>query len=210
MMKGNERLKGALREGEELKWSGSPKDISVLGTASKGKIMLLWIVAAAWIAASLLYCMPKMIETGDTGAHMIIVMLLIDCIPLLMISMPFADRRILGQETIYAITNCRVMVLYKERTISMPLDQARNAEVRMRGNNLGSILIGDAAGKSESSLRSIALKGIDRKNTITGMVLYHVDDPQKVLGILKNSQGGRKQSSSLNTGAASGQIPAAS
>ena len=79
---------GVLAEGEEIRWQGSPKNVGLMDTASKGKTILLWAVALAWLAASFALVLPRVIATDDSALHMVIVMILIDCIPVLMLSMP--------------------------------------------------------------------------------------------------------------------------
>ena len=90
-MEKKENWEGLLHEGEELKWTGTPKNVKLLASASRGKSLLLWGIGLAWLAASVLVILPKILATDDSAVHMAIVMILIDCLPVLMLSMPFSD-----------------------------------------------------------------------------------------------------------------------
>ena len=184
-MNDKEMFQEDLNEGGELLWTGSPTSVKLLGTASKWKTLLLWLIGTAWLVVSFAVFLPKIIETDDSIVHMIIVMILLNCIPLLMLTMPFSDARDLSSQVLYAITSQRVIVQMKDRKLVMLLDPSVPVEIRSRTRDTGNVLLGSVVGKSDASLRSIALRGDDKGGKTTGLVLYHVEAPEAVRTILE-------------------------
>ena len=174
----NERWKKLLLEGKVI-WTGKPEGVTLLGTAGKTGTLVLWLIAAVWIGASLLWYLPYAVGTlGMGGAQLALVLVIFNCVPLLMIMMPVSDCKSLQKETEYAITNRRVLTRSKERRMSMVLKPDTAVEVRERADGTGCVLLGEAAGKPDGRLRSLSIQGVEKQQETTGMVLYHVANPK--------------------------------
>ena len=188
MSDSNEKWNKHLLEGEKLLWTGRPSEVKLLDTSNKGMTFLLWAVGAIWIILSFVLYIPRAAAIGNTGVQLVIVMLVMDCIPLLMIMMPISDAKNLSSYTEYAVTSQRILMQNKDKMITMPAGPGTAVEVRRRGNGTGHVLLGDAVGKPDKRLRSIALQGLDQDRMYTGMVLYHIADPEKAAACLPGHQ----------------------
>ena len=175
-----------LSEGEELVWTGKSEKVKLLDGSTRGMTYLLWGIAAVWLLCSLVFFIPKSLAAGDNIVHMIIMLILIDCIPILMLTMPFSDCKWLNQFTEYAVTNRRVLVQGKEKLMSLKLTGSLRTELRKRDGGYGHILLGTAVDKPDARLRSLAIRGLDVKHVVDGLVLYHISEPERVMKLLSD------------------------
>ena len=180
----NEIWDKQLAEGEVLLWSGKPEGVRILNTSRIGITLLLWCAAAAAFVFSLMVILPKSIEAGDKGVHLVMIMVLMECVPLLMFMLPIMDCRILQGSTWYAVTNHRVMMKNRERTWSMLRNPSFRTEYRRRKDGRGHVLIGECTGKADSRLRALAIQPPETNRSVNGLVFYHIDQAEQVVKIL--------------------------
>ena len=102
---------------------------------------------------------------GRTLLQIIMLMLLMDCIPLLMIGLPVSDGRSLQRATEYAITNNRLLISCKERITALELSEGMEAKiVSSSQEGTGHLCFGSAVEKAASLVPvHLRLKG---KNVI--------------------------------------------
>ena len=168
-------------DGEKVVWSGQPKNVKLLNTSRKGMIMTMWLIAAIWIVASLAILVPKSLAIGDNWVHILVMLVILDCVPVLMVAMPFSDVKWLGQDTQYAVTNHRIIIQGREKMMSMAIRPDLKLEMKKREGDTGHIVIGTACGKSDTRMRPIAIQGMDTNHVVDGLVLYNVPQVENVM-----------------------------
>ena len=115
------RLKNILWEGEEVRWSGRPKPFSLFDHDSKNSILLTWIVSALVLAAVIVLMVFSSITGTRSFTDVLIMAIVALFLPVALSARPFMDKKCLEKNTLYAITNFRIIVLVKGEVMYLPL-----------------------------------------------------------------------------------------
>ena len=97
---------------------------------------------------------------------------------------PLMDKFCLEKNTLYAITDRRVIALVKDDLMYIPLDQKPAVSVEGRDRDCGNLCFGEAVGCGSGNSRSNAVLGIresSSQNDMLGMLFYHVSHPEQLL-----------------------------
>ena len=133
------RLKEALWEGEEVRWTGRPKHFPLLGPDSKNGILTAWILSGLVLAAMVLFLVPQIASGSRSISESLVMATVALFVPGILSVRPFLDQRCLEQNTLYAITNYRIIAIVKEDLLYLPIGKELRAAVENRADGCGNL-----------------------------------------------------------------------
>ena len=181
------QLKNILWEGEEVRWSGRPKPFPLIDQDSKNSILLTWIVSALVLAAVVVLMIFSAIAGTHSFTEVLIMAAVALFLPVVLSTRPFMDKKCLEESTLYAITNFRIIALVKGEVMYLPLVKGIQTAVRSHEDGFGSLRFGELVGKPAKKSRDhavIGMRNVDSKEDMTGLMFYHIDQPDQLLRYL--------------------------
>lgn len=178
------RLHAALWAGEALRWSGRPKPFRLMDKNFQSSILITWVISALiMLAAAVLLILP--LATGSRAlSDLVILSVMILFLPVILSARPLMDKHCLEEQTIYAITNYRIIVIVKDDVMSLPIGKGMKVAVDDQEDGCGTIRFGELVGKPARKSRAHAVLGLrsdDSKTSIIGLLFYHVDRPDQLM-----------------------------
>lgn len=177
-------LNEILWDGEELRWSGRPTPFVLLDETFRSDILFTW-------GLSFLILFVTVILMGFAvmaGTHKVGDVLILGAIalylPAILSIRPLLDKKALENETLYAITNRRVISIVNNDPMYIMLDKGVKAFVEQKKYNIGNLSFGDAVGRPPKKSRALAVVGLrepGKQNAMNGLLFYNVEDPEQVL-----------------------------
>ncbi|MBS6366536.1 MAG: hypothetical protein KH420_04240 [Clostridiales bacterium] len=183
----DEKLKSVLLKGETVKWTGRPEKSKLLEKPFGTRLYITWAIAAVVLIVSCVLLVPIAVNSDVYTVETIALIIAINFAPVMLSFQPIYDKSRLENSTLYAITDCRVLVLSKENVISLPIDEHIQIAVENRANGTGNVCFNDAIGKSIARSRTnsiLGIKDMDGAKSVIGLVFYNVKNPDAVGGYL--------------------------
>lgn len=183
----NEELKQALWEGEEVRWTGRPKPFKLLDAHSKTSTVLIWCVSAVILLAVLVFLVPTAFQGTRSLGDVAILSAVALFLPGILSARPLLDKRCLEQQTIYAITNYRILAIVKGQVMYLPLGKELPTAVDSSEGGYGNVRFGETVGKSVKKSRVHAVVGLHAEgdvSTTSGLLFYNIDQPEQLLSYL--------------------------
>lgn len=181
----NEKLNAALMKGETVKWSGRPEKGVLLEGAYKKPMLLTWIVSAAVIAVILALLLPVAMHSDVYRNETIALIVAFSLAPVLLSFQPIFDKRHLENDTLYAITNYRIITVVREEVYSLPLNENTKVKIENRFNGCGNICFDDMIGQPVRKSRALAILGArGMEKELIGLMFYNMKNPDTVCGYL--------------------------
>ena len=181
------RLKNILWEGEEVRWSGRPKPFSLFDHDSKNSILLTWIVSALVLAAVIVLMVFSSITGTRSFTDVLIMAIVALFLRVALSARPFMDKKCLEKNTLYAITNFRIIALVKGEVMYLPLVKGIKTAVQSHEDGFGSLRFGELVGKPAKKSRDhavIGMRNVDSREDMAGLMFYHIDQPGQLLRYL--------------------------
>lgn len=178
------QLKESLWEGEEVRWTGRPKPFELLGPDSKNGILITWVISSLILAAMVLFLVPQAISGYRSVTECLVMAVVALFVPAILSVRPFLDKKCLEQNTLYAITNHRILAVVKDEVLFLPISKELETAVEQRRNGCGNICFGKMIGQPLRKSRALAVLGLrddDNRFLMQGLMLYHVDQPDQVM-----------------------------
>ena len=176
-----QRLHEILMDGEQVRWTGRPSPFKLMRCPERNTFFVTWLLSGA---AILLYLLPTLNSDQRGGADWFIMLVVVAFLPAMLSLRPLMDKLCLEKNTIYAITDRRVIALVKDDLMYIPLDQKPAVSVEGRDRDCGNLCFGEAVGCGSGNSRSNAVLGIresSSQNDMLGMLFYHVSHPEQLL-----------------------------
>ncbi len=174
-----EILKTQLEPGERILWLGHP----VKGGLDQKNVLVRWIIFAVSlaIAAGLIVFTMGLDDFAELGVATASV---VAVLPFLYAVQPILDQHMLEKETVYAITDQRVISVVNDTVRFLPKENLE-WKVSAREGGVGSIRLGGALYNKKKNDQIDAVTGIAvNKERPAGMVLYRIDQVDTVCGLL--------------------------
>lgn len=178
-----QRLHEILMDGEQVRWTGRPSPFKLMQCPERNTFFATWLLSGAAVLLALFYLLPALDSTQRGGADWF-VMLVVAFLPAMLSLRPLMDKFCLEKNTLYAITDRRVIALVKDDLMYIPLDQKPAVSVEGRDRDCGNLCFGEAVGCGSGNSRSNAVLGIresSSQNDMLGMLFYHVSHPEQLL-----------------------------
>lgn len=178
-------LNQSLRPGEEVLWWGQPKPFALLEPSSRLRTVLIWIVSAVVLVLVPMLLIPGALRGERSVVDVVVLTAVALFLPLLFSIRPVLDKRCLEKQTLYAITNQRVITMVKEQTASLPIDKRLAVAVEDGDDGCGNLRFGACVGKVSQKSRAQAIVGVRDENEptlTTGLLFYHIQRPGALMG----------------------------
>ena len=177
-----ERLNQYLLDGEAVRWCGRPTPFRLLKSVGSTDMLITWALSLFLLVVSVFAILPRISTSGMTESALIV--LVICFLPGLLSLRPLRDKRLLEQDTIYAITNYRVIALVRDELMYIPLSSKLQVEVEPQDQGHGIVRFSSALDRDYGSTLANAVAGIPVEGSrynMKGMLFYHISNPSDVL-----------------------------
>ena len=179
-----QRLHEILMDGEQVRWTGRPSPFKLMQCPERKTFFATWLLSGAAVLLALFYLLPALDSTQRGGADWFVMLVVVAFLPAMLSLRPLMDKFCLEKNTLYAITDRRVIALEKDDLMYIPLDQKPAVSVEGRDRDCGNLCFGEAVGCGSGNSRSNAVLGIresSSQNDMLGMLFYHVSRPEQLL-----------------------------
>lgn len=175
------RLQAALLEGEQVRWSGRPAKFRLMQSAYRSATVLTWLMSVCVILLVAYFLAPYYFDHALTGN-----MLLAAAVMVLMAAMlsvrPLLDKRALERETLYAITDRRIIAIVKDEVMVLPAENGLPLAVKGWDGGCANLYFGKAVQVPVYKSRVYAMSGVrEYTDELDGVVFYHVDEPETLV-----------------------------
>ena len=150
-----QRLQEVLLDGEIVRWSGRPSPFKLMSIPSRTSLLLTWVLCSAALAVILGGLIPFFLRTHQAVTDLTVILMIAAFLPAMISIRPLLDKWSLEHDTIYAITNYRVLALVK--------------------NNLMYIL--------DNAILGVRC-GSPAQSGVPGLLFFHIPQPESLLGYL--------------------------
>ena len=116
-----QRLQEVLLDGEIVRWSGRPSPFKLMSIPSRTSLLLTWVLCSAALAVILGGLIPFFLRTHQAVTDLTVILMIAAFLPAMISIRPLLDKWSLEHDTIYAITNYRVLALVKNNLMYIPL-----------------------------------------------------------------------------------------
>lgn len=106
-----QRLHEILMDGEQVRWTGRPSPFKLMQCPERNTFFVTWLLSGAAILLALLYLLPTLNSDQRGGADWFIMLVVVAFLPAMLSLRPLMDKLCLEKNTIYAITDRRVIAL---------------------------------------------------------------------------------------------------
>lgn len=178
-------LQKTLRDNEKVLWFGRPTKTKLLQSPDRVSQYVAWIVTAALTLFAFGVFLPFAIADNKSIGIILIGLVPMIGIPLAVAVRPYLDKKLLEQNTIYAVTDQRIIAVVKSNVMTISRDQKVTCAVECRDGGAGNVCFNAAIGQQASKSRATAVTGMKKGNDrVVGMLFFHVSDPDAVLTAL--------------------------
>lgn len=155
-----QRLHEILMDGEQVRWTGRPSPFK-LCVSRPETFFATWLLSGAAVLLALFYLLPALDSTQRGGADWFVMLVVVAFLPAMLSLRPLMDKFCLEKNTLYAITDRRVIALVKDDLMYIPLDQKPAVSVEGRDRDCGQPLLRRGCGAAGAgNSRSNAVLGI--------------------------------------------------
>ena len=175
-----QRLQEILHDGEEVRWTGRPIPFKLLNCPEHRSIFLTWVISAFLLFCALFF----LASHPQRGMDWLIVLVVAAFLPGMVSIRPLLDKLCLEKNTLYAITNLRVIALVHDDLMYIPLHHGMKVAVEQSDQDCGNLCFEDAVGRDQNKSRSHAVLGIragGQESDILGLLFYHIRHPETLL-----------------------------
>ena len=155
-----QRLQEVLLDGEIVRWSGRPSPFKLMSIPSRTSLLLTWVLCSAALAVILGGLIPFFLRTHQAVTDLTVILMIAAFLPAMISIRPLLDKWSLEHDTIYAITNYRVLALVKNNLMYIPLGRILTHSIEARDGESGNLCFCEAVGQSSSKMLDNAILGV--------------------------------------------------
>lgn len=181
------RLKDVLWDEEEVRWSGRPKPFHLMDKTFRPSIIITWIISALALLAVAVLLGPALVTGSRSLTDVLVLTAIALFLPTILSARPFLDKKCLEEQTLYAITNYRIIAIVKNETMYLPIGKGMKVAVEHDEDGCGNLRFGEMVGKPSKNSRAHAVLGLRSdvcKSDMMGLLFYHVDQPDILMSYL--------------------------
>lgn len=180
-----QKLQTTLKDNEKVLWFGRPTKSKLFQSPDRISQYVAWGVMILMTILAFGVFLPYALSVGKSTGIILIGLVPMLFVPLAVAIRPYLDKKILEQNTIYAITDQRIIAVVKDNVMTMSRAQPLNNTIESRDGNSGNICFNAAIGKPEKNSRANAVLGFKRGNdSVAGLLFFHVSNPDEIVKAL--------------------------
>lgn len=177
------RLQAALLEGERVRWSGRPAQFRLMHSTYRSAVVLTWLMSVC-VVLLVAYFLAPYYWSHTLSGDLLLAALVMVFMPAMLSVRPLLDKRTLEKETVYAVTDRRVLAIVKDEVMAMPLE-GLTAVAKGWDGTCANLCFGKAAEIPEYKSRVYAMSGVrEYTDELDGILFYHVDRPEQLIRCL--------------------------
>jgi len=131
---------------------------------------------------------PFFLRTHQAVTDLTVILMIAAFLPAMISIRPLLDKWSLEHDTIYAITNYRVLALVKNNLMYIPLGRILTHSIEARDGESGNLCFCEAVGQSSSKMLDNAILGVrcgsPAQSGVPGLLFFHIPQPESLLGYL--------------------------
>lgn len=179
------KLREVLDEKERILWYGRPVKGSLLRSPDGPLQCLAWLFCAASIFLALFVFLPYALQARFHIGMILVVLVSAICLPPIVALRPVFDQKLLEHETVYAITDRRIIAIVKDDAMIIPRTRQTRFSINDRDEMTGCVCFDSAIGTSPYTRRTNAILGFRKPCGHThGLIFFRVSQPDIVAQIL--------------------------
>ena len=181
------RLDEILWDEEKVRWSGRPKPFQLMEATVKQSFILTWVTSILILLAVVATLAPALASGSRSVSDVLIMSTIVLFLPVILSVRPFLDKQCQEKQTIYAITNFRIIAIIKDEVMYLSINKGMQVSVDSQADGCGHLRFGDVVGQPARKNRVHAILGLrsgSTKSDMMGLMFYHVDRPERVLAYL--------------------------
>lgn len=182
-----QRLQEVLLEGEEVRWSGRPAPFRLLQRQYRGGFFATWLLSVCVVVLAAAVLAPMFAQAGGRQSDFLVLLIVVAFFPAMLSLRPVLDKLCLEKNTLYAITNLRVIALVRDDLMYIPISKALHVAIEDRDADCGNLCFDQAIGQKSWAGRANAVLGIRQscqQCRMLGMLFYHIPQPDRLLHYL--------------------------
>lgn len=177
-------LNQILNKDEKVLWFGRPVHNELSKAPDRTRQYINWGILALALGISVLGFLPYALSSGRSWDVILVTLLMINFIPVIMALRPMLDLRVLDRQTIYAITDRRIIAIVKNSIMELPRSRDMSLSVDRRDGVHGDLCFNGAVGKPTRDSRANAVLGCRDERGLNGLIFYHVADPDYIASLV--------------------------
>ena len=181
------RLQECLWPGEKILWSGRPRPFALLDRVLRRPILLTWGLSAVILLAAAAAARFVLDAARLPLLEVLLLTMVAMLLPAAISLRPVLDKYRLEEQTIYAITDRRVISIVQDEVMYLPLAKGMRVAVDSQADGCGNLRFGDTVGAPAKKDRAYAVVGIHSdapRGDALGLLFYHVAQPEQLLSYL--------------------------
>lgn len=179
------KLRQALWDDERILWFGRPTRGDLLRAPDRLSQCFAWAVSAALTTVAFAFLLPRALDEGQGFGSILLCLLTMVFLPLTVAVRPYLDKQLLEHETVYAITDRRIIAIVRDNVMIMPRTESTRCAVDGRDGSGGNVYFDCAIGSPLEKSRANAVTGFKCGGGSTqGIIFFHVHEPDEVAKLL--------------------------
>lgn len=179
------KLRELLDDNERILWYGRPTKSRLLHAPDGPLQCAVWLLCAAFILLALFVFPPYAIRAQIHVSLIFAVLACSVCLSPIVVLLPFLEKQLLEQKTVYAITDRRIIAIVGDDTMIIPRTHQTRFSIHDQDEATGSVCFDSAIGSSPYRRRSNAILGFRKPGGgIHGLIFFRVSRPDVVAEIL--------------------------
>ena len=179
------KLREALWDDERILWFGRPTQSTLLRSPDTLSQCMTWAITALLTLFAFFFFLPYALADGKEFIFILVILITMVFLPLTIAIRPYLDKLLLERETVYAITDRRIIAIVRNNVMTMPRTEHTRCAVDGRDGAGGNVYFDSAIGSPLEKSRANAVTGFKRSNNaIHGIIFFHVHEPDQVVQLL--------------------------
>lgn len=184
MNRNQKELSAILAPDETVLWSAPSHRPHLRRCPDQAAMYRSWALLAVFAALSLLFYVFH--AARNMGAsETLFCLFFFNLIPFSNAIFPFTAQNILRRDSLFVITDRRIISVIKGEALALPRDKALRWAVTVWDGDCGNLVFNAAVDRPLQKSREDAVLGVrGPERIVTGLVFYHIQDPASVAALL--------------------------
>ena len=178
------KLDAQLMPDETLLWCGTPTQTKLKTCPDRSSMYFKWAAFALYLTLTSVFFLTYGVA-NMTRDVVVVCFLCVNFIPFIIAWNPISAQKTLEHDTLFAITDRRILALIKCDVFSLERDESLRWNTRVWDGDYGNLAFNAGTARSLKQSRADAALGVkDKDLNLSGLVFYHIEKPDEVAALL--------------------------